>query len=828
MKRALLLFVMAIMLIPAGCKKDKKDEPKPDPNPQPGEIVVADITKIVDASTRQAIASIDTSDYTFVFNAQTDLVKNLKVGDILVDSCSDKAPYGYLRKITSIDGTKNGLTVKTQQAKLTEAVLQGNIDFSADQLPLMRNRIRKMVLAPGVKLANPKNTDFTVFYFDYDMNLGSGNSKINVSGNSSLDMGLFFKFNWSYQIWPYPDVTVNLFEAGVEMNQNSSINISSEAGATLEKEIVLATFYFDPWTFSVGPVPVVFFPKVELVMDVNGNVSAVFSTGASEQYHGKLGVKYTSDDGFGPLTGNDFSYDYYAPSLEFSSSITAKVGPKVSLLLYNVVGPYVYLSGYTTLEASLYSNTGNWDMDFRVGISARTGIEVDILSFEHDWHTDFTLFEKTLIHLNNEPMETGIFFKYPQNNTWYALGGDLKLQATVSGQTPDEVVFYADGTRLGSVNAKPYEYVWNTEGQSHGSHTLVVTDVINGETVDADTVTIDLLNAKWEVIDFSSLGLTNETVSGDVYFEDEQTGYIIGGNAYGFGGYYLKTTDGGLTWQNIGPSGFTIAMMEFLHLNQGRFAIRMYNGSLFTSGVWDREFGYYDDDENWVVTFNNCTLYNLALSFDGKIYAVAKIYNADTYILAKANTADNRYAGSVDIPYAGALPKVYFFHNKGIVYNIVNPANPLRQYYMISNDDGATWETRVLNTSGVTPEDRLYGAFFVSETHGWIVGRDNNGFAIVLITNDGGDSWEKVNVENAYSFGSVDFINDNEGYATVNTYSITGNERYKLFHTQDGGYTWDPMDFSMSANRLTKVRFLNYQRGFVVGQGSTGYRFGVE
>jgi photosystem II stability/assembly factor-like uncharacterized protein len=829
MKRVILLIVLGIMLIPTGCKKDDKEEPKPNPEPQSGEVVVADVTKIMDASTRQAIASIDTVNYTFVFNNETELVKNLKVGDILVDSCSEKAPYGYLRKITSIEGTKSGKTVKTQQAKLTEAVLQGSIDFTADELPLLRNRIRKMKLAPGVTLKQMKNTDFTVFYFDYDMNLGSDDAKINIKGNSSLDMGLFFKFDWTYQILPYPDVIVDLFKAGVEMNQSSSINITSDAGATLTENISLATFYFDPWTFSVGPVPVVFFPKVELVMDVDGNVSAVFSTGASEEYHGELGVQYTSESGFGPLMGSDFSYDYYAPSLELSSNITTKVGPKVSLMLYNVVGPYIYLSGYTTLDASYYSSTGNWDMDFVVGAMATTGIEVDIFSFEHDWHTDFNLFEQSLIHLENEPMETGIFFKFPQEGGWYPLGSDLKLQAKVTGQIPDEVVFFADGVQIGTDNSEPYEYVWNTTSASHGEHILIVNDVVNGEVIDADTVTISLLNSKWEIVDFSNNGLNNETVSSDVYFEDEETGYIIGGNAYGFGGYMLKTTDGGKTWDNIGPDGFTIAMMEMLHLNQGDFVIRMYEGSLFSSDIWDKEFGYPDDDGNWIVTFSDYTLYNLALSFDGYIYGVAKHYsNNDKYLLCKANTADHHFGGVIDIPYSGALPKVYFFRNKGIVYNLVNPGNPLRQYYMISENDGASWETRVLNVSGVTPEDKLYGAFFFSETHGWIVGHDSNGHAIVLITKDGGDNWEKVDVEEPYSFGSVSFINDNEGYATVNSENMYGYENHKLYHTQDGGYTWEAMDFSNSAFRLKKVRFLNYKRGFAVGHGATGYRFTVE
>ncbi len=828
MKKTLLLIILAIILIPTGCKK--KEEPKPEPpKPNTGEVIVADNTKVMDLTTRQAIASIDTANYTFVFNTETDFVKNLKVGDILVDSTSDKAPYGYLRKVVSIEGTKSGKTVKTGQAKLTDAVLQGKIDFSANELPLLRNRIRKMVLAPGVKLRNMKNSDFAVFSFDYDVNIGDGNNKVNISGNSLLDMGMFFNFEWSYQLLPYPVVNVDLFKAGVELNQQSAININCEAGATLTKQLVLGTFYFDPWTFSVGPVPVVFFPKVELMLGVDGQVSAVFSTGASEEYHGALGLQYTGDNGWGPLTENNFTTDYYAPSMQGSSSVKAQVGPKVSLMLYNVLGPYMMLSGCAQLQASYYASTGNWDLDYKAGADATVGIEVDLFSFEYDWHKDFCLFKQSLMHLEDEPMETGIFFKQPVNGNWYALGSDLKLQASVTGATPDNVVFYADGNQIGSASSEPYEFVWNTDGESHGSHTLIVTDVVNGEVADADTVTIDLLSAKWETVDFSSLGQNNETYNYDVYFDDEQTGYIAGGSGYGLGGYFLKTTDGGQTWINTTDGEILPTFNHMLRLNENDYVLTTWaHGTVFQSGTWDRGFGYYNDFGNWTETYGDYDVYNMALSFNGYIFAVSKKIINDNYVLTKVNTADHHLDGEIGIPYAGSVPKVYFYKDKGLVFNLVNPNNILRQYYMISYDNGSSWETRVLNVSGITPEDILKAAFFISDTHGWIAGNDSNGHAIVLITNDGGESWEKVDVNEPYSFGSINFINDNEGYATVNSESIYGYENNKLYHTQDGGYTWEAMDFSMSSLGLQQVRFLNYKRGFAVGHGTTGYRFSLE
>ncbi len=824
-----IIIAIAILTIPFGCKKNA-NKPDPEPTPQPGEVIVADITNVMDAETRAAITAIDTVNFTFTFSGETDLLNKLKVGDIIVDSASALAEYGYLRMITKIEGSKGEKRIQTRPAGLTEAIHQGSIHFNSGLLKT--SQIAHMKLADGVTLKTLKGTDFTVFDMDYNMDFGSGNDKITIDGNTSLSIDMFFDFDWTWCLFcAPPTVEVELFESGVELNQSASINITSELGATLQQRMPIATFYFEPWTFAVGPIPVVFVPKIQLFVEVDGSVTAEFTTGASESFNGKLGSRYTADDGWSMIKEKNSTFDYYPPQIDLSASIEGNVGPEVSLLLYGIAGPYSNITACAKLDAELHTGTSNWDLDYKVGVKAEAGIKIDVLLFEDSWGESICLFEHTLMHLEDEPMENGVFWEYPIDGHWYSLGSDINLQARTSGATPTDVQFVVDGNIISTDTEEPFEYNWNTTGASHGEHNLVVNYVLGGNVVSSDEITISLLNAQWEVVDLTNQGQSNETINYDVYFSDTDNGWMVGGTAYGFGGYLLFTDDAGATWHKASPDDFLISMQEIQFINENELAIKMFDGSVFTAGTWNKEYGYFDYTGNWIVTFSNYAVNSLAMSSNGTLTAIGYSYIDDKQYIIDANSGNHEFEGVIPIDkYYDDNPanaEVYFRNTKGIIYNIKSQSNPLKQYIMLSENDGAGWETIVLNAPGITREDRVYDAFFLTEEKGWLVGKENQGHAFVIITEDGGQTWEKVDVEQAHSFGSVHFMSDMEGYATSNTMDYGDDPTYKLFHTMDGGYTWEPVELVYTKLPMRKVVFQGPYIGYAVGNGAETYRFSV-
>jgi hypothetical protein len=250
--------------------------------------------------------------------------------------------------------------------------------------------------------------------------------------------------------------------------------------------------------------------------------------------------------------------------------------------------------------------------------------------------------------------------------------------------------------------------------------------------------------------------------------------------------------------------------------------IELYEKPLIPSG----EMG--SNLEGDVITFDDENIYNLAINADGIIQAIGKplIYD-DNFYIYEVNSSTHEQTGSTQIDYHDAFPEIYFFRNKGIVYNIKSNNNPLKQYYMITDNGGSSWETKEMNVSGITSNDVINDAFFLDENVGWLVGNENYDNAIVLITEDGGQSWEKVSIPEAYTFGSVQFFDQNEGYATVSSWSSLGEEKYKLYHTQDGGHTWEAVQDIYTDKGMNKVFFLGSEVGMVAGMGTNAYRYNV-
>src|SRR5438067_11403558 len=73
--------------------------------------------------------------------------------------------------------------------------------------------------------------------------------------------------------------------------------------------------------------------------------------------------------------------------------------------------------------------------------------------------------------------------------------------------------------------------------------------------------------------------------------------------------------------------------------------------------------------------------------------------------------------------------------------------------------------------------------FFLSERLGWVA---SNG--TVYCTRDGGDHWQRVYAGSVTDTIAVFFINENEGWMTVN--QTSGDHAHLVLQTRDGGAHW--------------------------------------
>lgn len=103
-----------------------------------------------------------------------------------------------------------------------------------------------------------------------------------------------------------------------------------------------------------------------------------------------------------------------------------------------------------------------------------------------------------------------------------------------------------------------------------------------------------------------------------------------------------------------------------------------------------------------------------------------------------------------------------------------------RGHILVSADDGRTWQQRPVPTRAT-----LTSVFFVNNRMGWAAGHD----AVILKTEDGGDSWQRVYQDIADQRPILDlwFRDENLGYA-IGAYGL-------FLRTDDGGATWAARSF---------------------------------
>ena len=139
-------------------------------------------------------------------------------------------------------------------------------------------------------------------------------------------------------------------------------------------------------------------------------------------------------------------------------------------------------------------------------------------------------------------------------------------------------------------------------------------------------------------------------------------------------------------------------------------------------------------------------------------------------------------------------------------------------------DGGSTWITQTIPISASI----LHAVDFIDTQTGWAVGvkyigdeytDDPAHRAVIYHTSDGGQSW----VEQPYgaeelevSLTSVDFIDAAHGWVAgfPTNSSVTGGF---VFHTEDGGATWERQEPGGIFEPLWNIHFLDQDRGYVVG-----------
>ena len=135
-----------------------------------------------------------------------------------------------------------------------------------------------------------------------------------------------------------------------------------------------------------------------------------------------------------------------------------------------------------------------------------------------------------------------------------------------------------------------------------------------------------------------------------------------------------------------------------------------------------------------------------------------------------------------------------------LIGSLLNSAEKVVDSLVMRTDDGGeTWQ-RV----SVPSKLELFHIDFVNDENGWIVG--DNG--LILTTRDGGLTWRAQKSGTTNDLYNVDFRDKDEGYAVGKSGTI--------LRTEDGGETWEKVTTNFPFTFL-RVNFADDKNGWIVG-----------
>jgi photosystem II stability/assembly factor-like uncharacterized protein len=284
--------------------------------------------------------------------------------------------------------------------------------------------------------------------------------------------------------------------------------------------------------------------------------------------------------------------------------------------------------------------------------------------------------------------------------------------------------------------------------------------------------------------------IVNPKVGGlnDIQFIDKNNGFIVG-----YAGIFLKTTDGGVSWQRQNLAD-KYKKEEYNHFHSVCFTDSL-NGCIAGGGFILRTT---DGGENWEELSTYYGWYKIR--FVNKDLSINKVgWSVGSLIYKTTDKGEKWFA---------QREKQFYFRSIYFTDEINGWAVGDSGVIIHTEDGGINWIKQNQNDSLL-----FNSVFAIDKENAFAVGavlRDFYSYknAIILKTTNGGLTWDEKIIDSIFVLKSVYFNNNNIGWAVGNS---------SLLKTTDGGLDWYPQNSEMvKLSYLDKVQFVNDQIGWII------------
>lgn len=272
-----------------------------------------------------------------------------RAGEFVALDVGPETPSGLLAKVVSVKHKRGNTILTVQPAELPDVVPVGEIAIGAAADAAKKRSAHAAATPRGFGSALQC----------------SGGVQGELKGSLSVDLNPHFELGWSWGRVKRAEAS-----ATVTGRADLSAKIGGQASCSLS-ETAVANWTAPTIRFSIGPVPVVIVPKTTLYVSASGNASAAAETSIGGFVRATAGIRY--DDGIHPIGSFDHGFTSTPPTANADVSLSGRVIPSVTLLMYGVGGPRFDLATGLKLDAGT-TREPRWEINAPVEL--RAGLEV--------------------------------------------------------------------------------------------------------------------------------------------------------------------------------------------------------------------------------------------------------------------------------------------------------------------------------------------------------------------------------------------------------------------------------------------------------------------
>lgn len=346
---------------------------------------------VLDARALATLGRAEPAASALVFEAATPDVRRLSPGDVIVAGAGPATPRGLLRRVTGVRWQGGRLEVQTAPAGLEDVFWRARFRHHARMRPADLAVARAQldgVRVPGAAAQawSPGRIELDladVVLFDADGDPATTGDQVRATGTLGAEPSFDLDVDVSWG-------RVRRIEFTNATRLDATLALDARAAASVSRRVTVATLQFAPVTLMIGPIPLVLTPVLDVNVGASGSVSAEIRTSVTAATSVTAGLVYENERwrGFAELPDGleDVDPRWSPPEASGDAGVEVEAGPQLTLLLYDLGGPYASVYGYSSAWATLLPPAWALDLGLRgnLGVALRAPGSGDLARYGVD------------------------------------------------------------------------------------------------------------------------------------------------------------------------------------------------------------------------------------------------------------------------------------------------------------------------------------------------------------------------------------------------------------------------------------------------------------